>query len=60
MTFEGACNRDLFEMWLGECLIPQLTPGDVIVIDNAKRWEEFENFRDCVDSAFKNCPNVYP
>lgn len=104
MTFEGACNRDLFEMWLGECLIPQLNPGDVIVIDNAsfhhsqaieemvsesgcelwylpayspdlnkierwwfvlknwmkQRWEEFENFRDCVDAAFKNCPNVYP
>ena len=35
MTFEGACNRDLFEMWLSECLLPQLQPGDIIVIDNA-------------------------
>jgi len=35
MTFEGSCNRDLFEMWLSECLVPQLQPGDVIVIDNA-------------------------
>jgi transposase len=103
MTFEGSCNHDLFEMWVEECLIPQLTGGDVIVIDNAsfhhsqaieeivieagceiwylpayspdlnkiehwwfvlknwmkQRWEEFENFRDCVDAAFKNCPNVY-
>jgi len=25
----------LFEMWLGQCLVPQLRPGDVIVIDNA-------------------------
>ena len=102
MTFAGACNRDLFEMWLEECLLPQLQPGDVIVIDNAsfhhgqaieemvaqagceiwylppyspdlnqiehwwfvlknwmrQRWNEFENFRDCVDAAFKNCPNV--
>lgn len=35
MTFAGSCNRDLFEMWLEECLVPQLQPGDVIVIDNA-------------------------
>lgn len=102
MTFAGCCNRDLFELWLEECLLPQLKPGDVIVIDNAsfhhgqaieeivaqagceiwylppyspdlneiehwwfalKNWmrqqrDEFENFRDCVDAAFKNCPNV--
>jgi len=35
MTFEGSCNRDLFEVWLEECLLPQLQAGDVIVIDNA-------------------------
>jgi transposase len=103
MTFSGACNRDLFEMWLAECLLPQLKPGDVIVIDNAsfhhaqsieemvataaceiwylppyspdlnkiehwwfvlknwmrQRWDEFESFRDCVDAAFKNRPDVF-
>ena len=140
MTFAGSCNRDLFEMWLEECLLPQLQPGvtttidkwgqpsnqqargwqkilkqgcphlsrlslgDVIVIDNAsfhrsqainemvadagceiwylpsyspdlnkiehwwfvlknwmrQRWDEFDNFRDCVDAAFRQCPNVLP
>ena len=35
MTFEGACNRDLFEIWLSECLLPQLPLGSVIVLDNA-------------------------
>jgi hypothetical protein len=30
MTFAGTCNRALFEMWLAECLIPQLQRGDVI------------------------------
>ena len=30
MTFTGSCNRDLFEMWLEQCLMPQLQPGDVI------------------------------
>lgn len=102
MTFAGSCNRDLFELWLEECLVPQLQPGDVIVIDNAsfhrsqaiaeivadagcelwylppyspdlnkiehwwsvlknwmrQRWDEFDSFRDCVDAAFKHCPNV--
>ncbi|HEY9820517.1 MAG TPA: IS630 family transposase [Candidatus Sericytochromatia bacterium] len=102
MTFAGSCNRDLFELWLEECLLPQLQPGDVIVIDNAsfhrsqyiaeivaaagcevwylptyspdlnkiehwwfvlknwmrQRWDEFVSFRDCVDAAFKQCPNV--
>ncbi len=35
MTFTGSCNRNLFEMWLEECLLPKLQSGDVIVIDNA-------------------------
>jgi DDE superfamily endonuclease len=35
MTFDGTCNRDLFEMWLQDCLVPQLVIGDVIIIDNA-------------------------
>ena len=102
LTFAGACNRDLFEMGLEKCLLPQLQPGHVIVIDNAsfhrssvidelvgqagceiwylppyspdlnkierwwsvlknwmrQRWNEFDNFRDCVDAAFKHCPSV--
>ena len=104
MTFVGSCNRDLFQLWLEECLIPQLQPGDIIIVDNAsfhrsqtideimaasgcelwylpvyspdlnkiehwwfvlknwmrQRWDEFDNFRDCVDAAFKHCPNVLP
>ena len=35
LTFEGGCNRYLFEKWLEKYLIPQLEKGDVIIIDNA-------------------------
>lgn len=35
LTFEGCCNRDLFEVWLSQSLIPQLEPGDIIIVDNA-------------------------
>lgn len=103
LTFEGSCNRDLFEAWLSQKLIPKLNPGDIIILDNAtfhhgetirqiveearcelwylpayspdlnkienwwsvlKTWmkqmlPEFETVRECVDTAFKNCPNVF-
>ncbi|PSO57026.1 MAG: hypothetical protein BRC34_01810 [Cyanobacteria bacterium QH_1_48_107] len=35
MTFAESCNPDLFERWLEQSLLPQLQPGDVIVIDHA-------------------------
>jgi transposase len=34
-TVEGACNRAVFEIWLETCLIPLLSPGQVVVMDNA-------------------------
>ena len=34
-TVEGACNRNVFEMWLETCLIPMLKPGQKLIIDNA-------------------------
>ena len=34
-TIEGACNRVVFETWLETCLIPNLKPGQKLVIDNA-------------------------
>ena len=55
MTFTGSCNRGLFELWLEECLLPQLQPGNAIVIDNAS----FHHSQNLVDTAFNQCPNVY-
>ena len=35
LTFEGSCNRQVFEQWLEEMLIPKLRPGQIVVLDNA-------------------------
>lgn len=35
LTFEGSCNRQVFEKWLQEMLIPSLLPGQTIILDNA-------------------------
>jgi transposase len=32
---EGACNRTVFETWLENCLIPVLSPGEWVIVDNA-------------------------
>lgn len=35
MTYEGYCNRVVFETWLEKGLLPTLPPGKVIICDNA-------------------------
>ena len=35
LTFEGSCNRRLFEKWLAQMLIPNLKPGQTVILDNA-------------------------
>ena len=103
LTFTGSCNRDLFENWLENCLLPKLKPGQVIIFaitfhksiyieelvakkgceiwylppispdfNKIERWwfvlknwirqrlKKFSNFRDCVDAAFMENPQVFP
>lgn len=33
--FEGSCDRSLFEVYLEKVLIPQLSPGKIVILDNA-------------------------
>ena len=35
MCFEGTCGTDLFNVWLKQELLPNLTPGQVLIFDNA-------------------------
>lgn len=35
MCFEGTCDTELFNAWLKQELLPNLTPGQVLILDNA-------------------------
>lgn len=35
MCFQGTCNTELFNAWLKEVLLPHLTKGKVLILDNA-------------------------
>lgn len=35
MCFEGTCDTNLFNVWLKQELLPSLTPGQVLILDNA-------------------------
>jgi transposase len=35
LTFTGYCNTALVESWVQQCLVGQLKPGQVVVMDNA-------------------------
>jgi transposase len=33
--FQGTCNAALFNLWVERFLVPELAPGQVVVLDNA-------------------------
>ena len=35
MCFEGTCDTDLFNVWLKQELLPKLSAGQVLILDNA-------------------------
>lgn len=62
LTFEGSCNKDLFEAWLKNCLLPVLEPGDIIIIDNAsfRAGNLSKNLSKKPDVKFGICPHILP
>ena len=56
MTFDGSCNRGGAEKWLEEVLLPQLSPGKVLVLDNAS-FHKGGRIRDLVEEA--GCELLY-
>lgn len=43
MCFEGTCDASLFNTWLKEMLIPNLIPGQVLILDNASFHKSAES-----------------
>ncbi len=43
MCFEGTCDTSLFNVWLKEMLIPNLIPGQVLILDNASFHKSAES-----------------
>ena len=43
MCFEGTCNTDTFNTWLKEVLVPNLKPGQVLILDNASFHKSAES-----------------
>lgn len=43
MCFEGTCDTSLFNTWLKEMLIPNLRPGQVLILDNASFHKSAES-----------------
>jgi transposase len=48
--FEGYCTTDVFNTWLQTCLIPNLKPGQIVVLDNA-RFHQSKRSRQIIEAA---------
>ncbi len=50
MVFNGSCNTKFFETWTEECLIKELKPGQVVIMDNAS-FHKSEKIRELIESV---------
>jgi transposase len=55
-VFEGYTNKDVFILYLEQVLIPNLKPGDVVVIDNAS-FHKGNIIKEVIESA--GCSLIY-
>jgi transposase len=50
LTFEGSCNTHLFNAWVEQCLVPELEPGQVVIMDNAS-FHKSSTTRELIEAA---------
>ncbi len=50
MTFEGYCDTVVFEVWVEQMLVPALSPGQVVVMDNAS-FHKSRRTRELIEQA---------
>lgn len=56
MTFEGYCNRHVFEAWLEQRLLPMLKRGTTIILDNAS-FHKSQSITEIVEAS--GCQLLY-
>lgn len=56
MTFRGPCNTRLFVAWVKQMLVPELRPGQTVVMDNAS-FHKSPMVKDAIEAA--GCNLVY-
>ena len=56
LVFNGHTDTKIFNQWIEECLIPELPPGCVVIMDNAS-FHRSKKTRELIESA--NCRLVY-
>lgn len=49
-TFYGSCNTEIFNLWVEKVLIPELTPGKVVILDNAA-FHKSKKTRELIENA---------
>lgn len=54
--YEGTCNTELFNFWLENMLLPELTPGTTLILDNASIHKS-EKTKDLISSY--NCKLIF-
>jgi transposase len=50
MCFRGTCDTKLFNVWLKQVLIPELNPGQTLILDNAS-FHKSEESKKLVEEA---------
>lgn len=48
--YQGTCDTDLFNLWIEQFLIPELQPGQVIIMDNAT-FHKSQRTKDLIAAA---------
>ena len=56
LVFEGYTDTNIFNQWLEECLIPEMPPGCIVVMDNAS-FHKSKKTVQLIESA--NCKPIF-
>lgn len=56
MVFEGYTDKQVFNQWIEECLLPELPPDHTVIIDNAS-FHKSKKTRELIESA--NCQLLF-